>query len=158
MLKLHLLRHAQADSALNGEDKDRPLTPHGIEQANMIGKCIGNIDHVLCSDAYRTRMTLEALQINPAQTTFLDSLYNAPTGDIFNAIQSCESTNILVIAHNPGIHMLANMLVGDGENILLEKMSLFYNPGTLSIFDCDIESWADLQPQKNILTDLIIPD
>lgn len=161
MLRLHLLRHAQAASALNGVDKDRPLSEEGIEQAKTVGKCMDDIDLVLCSSAERTRMTLEALKAAGAKfekTVYSDDLYNAMAGDILSAIQSSHAARILVIAHNPGIHQLANMLAGSGENILLEKMRIFYQPATLAMFDCDIESWADLKPQVNTLTDLIISD
>ena len=161
MAKLYLLRHAQAASFLNGDDKDRMLTAHGIEQAKEVAKYIIDVDLALCSGAKRTQMTLEnAVQAgaNIKKTDILDSLYNAPAGDLLNAIHSCADQNILVIAHNPGIHILAKTLTGRGEETQIEKLNIFYNPATLSIFDCDINNWADLKPQENTLVDLIIPD
>jgi len=160
MPKLYLLRHAQAGSAFSGDDKDRPLTPHGIEQATSLAPHIKDISKTLCSNARRTQMTLQALidaGVNAGDIAYEDALYNAPTGDILMAIQSCGSENLLVVAHNPGIHMLARSLANEGNQNQMEQLSIFYNPASLSIFDCDIESWSDLKPLENKLLDLITP-
>lgn len=161
MPKLYLLRHAQAASSLGGEDKDRPLTPQGIGQAKSIGPHLQDIDLALCSSARRTKETLKhagesGATIKKIET--LDILYNAMAGELLNAVQSYASNNILVVAHNPGIHQFAKILTGDGEPDQLEKLNLFYNPATLSIFDCPIESWRELKPAQNKLIDLVIPD
>jgi len=161
MPKLYLLRHAQAASDFSTEDKDRPLTQHGIIQAQFLATYITNIQKTLCSSATRTQMTAQAIKDasgNLGTIEYQDHLYNAPVGDILNAIQTCGSENLLVIAHNPGIHMLARSLADKGDKVKLEKLNIFYNPATLSIFDCDIENWRDIQPQNNTLLDLIIPD
>lgn len=162
---LYLLRHAQAASALNGTDKDRPLSAHGIEQAKVVGQYLKdiNINKVICSSAERTRMTLNAVQeggTSSESIEYSEVLYNAPAGDILNVIQSSAEDNILVIAHNPGIHMLANMLVDDknGDAIQVENLKIFYRPATLSIIECNIDNWADIQPSANKLTGLILPD
>ncbi len=161
MRKLYLLRHAQAGASLSTEDKDRPLSPHGILQAKTLAPYLKQIGLALCSSAKRTSTTLKTIQENGAnikETTYLDTLYNAPAGEILNALQSCDAQNILIVAHNPGIHQLAGTLVGDGDKSQIGKLKLFYQPATLSIFDCPIDSWSDMQPQANTLLDLIIPD
>jgi phosphohistidine phosphatase len=161
MLKLYLLRHAEAPMSFDMNDKDRPLRSHGVDQAKKAAESLKNIDHVLCSDALRTKMTFEALIEAGAKfdkVDYLNELYNAPAGDLLNALQRCEAQNILIIAHNPGIHVLANMLVGDGEKSQIEKLNIFYNPATLSVFDCDIKNWSDIHPAQNTLVDLVIPE
>jgi phosphohistidine phosphatase len=159
---LYLLRHAEAPMAYGMTDKDRPLSPHGMNQAKLIAKNLVQIDHVLCSNAVRTKMTSEALVEAGAQfgkIDYLDHLYNATAGTLLENIQSTKADNILIIAHNPGIHMLANMLADeDDANPKREKLHLFYNPATLSILECDIKKWSDIQPRENKLADLIIPD
>lgn len=161
MPQLYLLRHAQAGSSLSTKDQDRSLTPHGIEQAKTVAPYLNDIDLALCSSAKRTRMTLQTVidaGANIKKIDYLDTLYNAPAGEILKALQSCEAQNILIIAHNPGIHQLAGTFVGEGNKSQVGKLKLFYQPATLSIFDCPIESWGDIQPQSNTLLDLIIPE
>lgn len=161
MKRLFLLRHAEAGMSLDLSDKDRPLSTHGIDQSKKVSESIENIDHVLCSSALRTKMTCEALieaGTKFGKVDYLDELYNAPASDLLNALQSCAANNIMIIAHNPGIHMLAATLTGSGKAPQTEAINLFYNPATLSIFDCDIENWSDIQASENTLVDLVIPD
>ncbi|HPD83701.1 MAG: histidine phosphatase family protein [Alphaproteobacteria bacterium] len=161
MLKLHLLRHAEAPSAFNVSDKDRPLSPHGIQQAKSIADHLKHVDLVLCSSALRTQMTCKALTeagANFETVKYLDELYNASAETLLNTVRSSISQNILVIAHNPGIHAFSTMMMGDGKSTDIEKVNLFYHPATLSVFECPIENWSDIQPFKNTLIDLVIPD
>lgn len=155
------MRHADAPMAYDVIDKDRPISNIGINQAKYIGSKIQTIDTVLCSDAVRTKMTCEAVIEAGAQIgkiKYLEELYNAPAGVLLNALQNAQSETILIIAHNPGIHALANMLCEESDNPSREKLRLFYNPATLIILDCPINDWKDIQPNQNKLVDLIIPD
>ena len=61
-------------------------------------------------------------------------------------------------AHNPGIHDVARTLMGDGDKEKIDMVHMFYSPGTLSVMDCDIDSWKDVQPRANTLENLFIPD
>ncbi len=162
MLKLYLLRHAQAAGSFDVDDYQRPLTLHGIEQAQSLAPSLPNIHLCLCSSALRTKMTLDSLkkaEANIDKTTFSDELYNAPTGALLKAIQqSGTAQNFLLIAHNPGIHQLANILVKqDTSHEHLEHLRFDYRPATLSIFECNIDNWKDIQPAQNKLTQLITP-
>ena len=161
MPKLFLLRHAQASSSFDMDDKDRPLTPHGVAQAQSLAAHLKDVQKTLCSSARRTQMTASAIKKahgNLGVIEYQDALYNAPAGDVLTAIQQCGSENLLVIAHNPGIHLLARSIADKGDRAKLEKLNIFYNPASLSIFDCAIEHWADLEPYSNTLIDFIIPD
>lgn len=161
MPTLFLLRHAQASSSFDVEDKDRPLSPHGIKQAQSLASYIKDVQKTLCSSARRTQMTASAIKKahgNLGVIEYQDALYNAPAGDVLKAIQDCGSENILVIGHNPGIHLLARSMADKGDSAKLEKLNIFYNPASLSIFDCPIKKWAELKPQSNTLIDFIIPD
>ncbi len=159
MPKLYILRHAHAESDFNLNDKDRPLSAHGISQAKNLVEHIKDIKKTLCSSALRTQMTANALKDAGSDLGIIeykDNLYNAPAGDILSSIQSCSAENILIIAHNPGIHLLARSLANKGNQSQLEQLNIFYNPATLSIFNCHIENWNELKPQSNELLDLII--
>lgn len=159
MPKLYLLRHAQAEGGFDKSDKDRALTAHGINQSKEVSAHLTNIPLCLCSGATRTKMTLESAiegntQIN--KTNFIDELYNAPAGVLLNAIQQADTANdLLLIAHNPGIHQLANILAHEDESAIREKLRFQYAPATLSILDCQIEKWADIKPAQNTLLDFI---
>lgn len=66
MRELILLRHAHAEPADTGQaDLDRPLSPHGIAEAESAGRWLREQrlvpDRVLCSPARRARETLEAV-------------------------------------------------------------------------------------------------
>lgn len=161
-LKLYLLRHAQAASSFDMEDKERPLSDLGISQAKALSSHLKNIDVGLCSSATRTMQTLSIAQESGASVrdvSVLDFLYNASAGDLLSQIQlQKDAKSLLIVAHNPGIHQLAKVLCGEAEETKKVKLEMFYSPSTLSIFECDISDWSDLAPKSNTLLDLIIQE
>ena len=164
MRKLYLLRHAQADGGYDAPDKERLLTDHGIKQAVSIAAHLNNIQKTICSNAVRTKMTFEAIEKTKPDATqdiqYLETLYNAPAGDLLNALhdQDSISGDVLLIAHNPGIHQLANILALDEGSENNNRLMFDYAPASLSIFECPIEKWNALKPAENKLIDLIIPN
>ncbi len=165
MKKLYLLRHAQADSHTGVDDKARALTAHGILQAGYVGDYLRDqnitIDSVLCSSARRTKMTFSEIKnsrVTIKKEQFLDKLYNAPAGDLLYALQQAQGDNVLMVAHNPGIHQLANMIVGDSNSQIEQQLMLGYHPATLSVFECDCDAWADIKLQGNSLVSLVQQD
>ena len=159
MKKLYLLRHAQATGGFDVADKDRALTDHGMHQAKTIGASLPDIDLCLCSSALRTCMTYDNVikgGANIKNVDYQDALYNAPAGDLLHAIQNAgDVENILLIAHNPGIHQVVNMLVNDDDSSLRERLRFDYAPATLCALSCEVTSWADLQMAQNQLLDLV---
>lgn len=160
MKTLYLLRHADAAYTFNETDKNRALTPKGQDDAVRLGQNMharGDVPAViLCSSATRTRQTLaavgQAVDITHAQ--IIDYLYNAPAGDLLSTIQGAPNgkDSVMIVAHNPGIHELAVRLL---RPICAEKLGFSYPPCTLSVIECDIESWADIQFGVNVLVDRI---
>lgn len=161
-LKLYLLRHAQATSSFDMVDKERPLSERGLMQAKAIATHLKNIDVCLCSSAARTMQTLSTAQENGAfiqKVSVVDFLYNATAGDLLSQIQIQQNAqSVLIVAHNPGIHQLANVLCNSANEEQKLKMSMLYAPATLSIFECDIKNWQDLAPKSNTLFDFITQD
>lgn len=161
MFKLHLLRHAQAAGSYDVDDYQRPLTLHGIEQATLIASSLPAINLAICSSALRTKMTLENIEQAGAdinKTIFSDEIYNGSSGDLLNAIQNCDTQeNLLIVAHNPGIHQLANLLCHDDKTSAREQLKYNYAPATLSILECPITNWTDIQPAQNKLIDFMSP-
>jgi phosphohistidine phosphatase len=160
MPKLFILRHAQAASDFHSDDHARPLTPFGMNQARAQGEHLKNIDLALCSSANRTRLTLEnAMRENtPHKIKYSDDLYNASAEKLIIEIQKEEAENLLVIAHNPGIHQMAHMLAKEEPSDKYEELGLTYPPATLTILECPVGSWAELNPGQNTLIDYIQAD
>lgn len=165
MKRLYILRHAKAEK--DGiDDKSRALSPRGVTQSRHLGQILKEqnyaFDHAFVSSAVRTKMTFENLQKTYEDNIpydLRDDLYNAGTGDIFEAIKRTEeSVNaLLIVGHNPGIHQIAGTLTGQGEEAKIQDLMINYKPGTLTLLDLDIEGWAHLKPHSGALIDLIPP-
>ena len=158
MKRLFLLRHAKALSiADSGKDFDRALSPQGASDAKALGNTMEARklvpDLILCSPARRTHETLKhvmkAEDIPSAR--MIAGIYQANDfTDLTKIIQSAEDSaqTLLLIGHNPAIHEMAGNCAMSGSDALSETVSNEYPPGTLSIFECDVESWADFDPRK----------
>lgn len=127
--RLVLLRHAKTvwDREKDTPDHDRMLSIQGKDEARVIGAELSRLgwipDVVLCSDAVRTVQTLSLLGIpddGSMQTTCMDSLYYAVTGDemalaVSDALAEkslVENPTLLVVCHNPGCEELVEQLCG----------------------------------------------
>jgi phosphohistidine phosphatase len=165
--QLFILRHAQAAGAMNGDDFERILTPKGTNDAKALGEYLRKkqyaINTVLCSPALRTRETYAALDIHSAHEIFPNELYNAMAGDLFKSIQSVpdDVQTVLLVAHNPGVLELLSLLCDPSDEHQAAKLSdqlmMGYQPATLSVLNCDLNSWKELQPHENELIDLVSP-
>lgn len=164
MKTLYLLRHAQAAPSQGEADKDRPLSPQGLEQAAALGKVMLSKDYTpeaaLCSSALRTRQTLEGVMTSlPAiAVTHKDAIYEAGRGEILTLIQSTPETvgSLLIVGHNPTIHGVAALMAKEDKPAPMERLSMGYAPGSLSVLECPIESWAEIQPMNNPLKDVLV--
>lgn len=165
MKKLFLIRHTQALHAENVTDKERKLSPDGEAESKALGRAMKvrhyQPDFILCSPATRTISTLDGLMetIEPARADYPTKLYNASRGDLLHFIQNIDDkvNNLMIVGHNPGIYELATALVLEDPETPLNRLTADYKPGTLSVFECNIESWATIQPATNKLIDLLEP-
>jgi phosphohistidine phosphatase len=116
MPRLHLLRHAKSSRDDDIEDRDRPLSRRGREEARRIGEslpaALGAVDLVLCSSALRTRQTAEMVLAGFAPTPrvrFEDGLYLASANTLTRRLTRLDEAeaSVLLIGHNPGLHELA---------------------------------------------------
>ena len=120
MKNLFLLRHAKSswDNAALA-DFDRPLSKRGISNAILLSEYIQKhnitFDLVLSSPSERTQSTLDlvlsSLDYFPT-TTLKESIYHASPSSLTQLIkeQGNEINNLLVIGHNPGLHILTEQL------------------------------------------------
>jgi phosphohistidine phosphatase len=105
------MRHAKSGYPPGVADHDRPLSDRGRRNAGVARTWFIDhdihIDVALVSTANRTRQTWEIL--DPEHTwpvQFLPELYLASAGAIEHLVHD-EERDVLVLAHNPGIHEAA---------------------------------------------------
>ncbi|MFK5979249.1 MAG: histidine phosphatase family protein [Rhizobiaceae bacterium] len=166
MLRLFILRHAKSSWATSGiSDVQRSLNERGLKDlpniSNMMLKRNFNPEHVYCSPAKRTRMTLAGLFSDTASmpaVTFSEFLYSGGAQDYLEAIIAHKKTeSLMIIGHNPSVQILAHQLAKGGETVLLDELAVKYPTGTLSIIDFDIEEWGSLTIGSGHLVDFIKP-
>jgi phosphohistidine phosphatase len=118
---LVLFRHAKAMPPMPGQaDHDRPLAARGRADAAAMARWMAEAgwrpDLVLCSDAARTRETLEILRtaIPIGRTAIETGLYLASTQDLRARIRRIDpaAQAAMIIGHNPGLEELARGLAG----------------------------------------------
>ena len=118
MRELILLRHAHAEPAENGlADIDRPLSPHGLAEAEAAGRWLLEQrlvpDRVLCSPARRTRETLEAVLglTGYVEQRLEERIYEAAPGTLAALLdEHKEVERLLVVGHNPGLEQLVALM------------------------------------------------
>ncbi len=119
MEHLILFRHSKAENrAASGDDFDRDLTPRGREEARQTGEALAAAglvpELVILSASARTVATWEAARVvwPGARADVRANLYNADAQALLDAARSPLARTVAVIAHNPGIQVLAMALFG----------------------------------------------
>lgn len=147
MHRLILMRHAEAEGRHPGGDRQRPLSAQGREDAALIGRALSRRgmrpDLALVSPAVRTRQTWELVQdaFGDVEVRIEPDLYNAPA-EILRALiaEAAEDAGcLLVLAHNPGIPVLAGdyLLQAAASPALMERMTGGFPPGSVAVFSVD---------------------
>lgn len=168
MPRLLLLRHAKSSWTDPGlADSDRPLTPRGHRAAERMATVIaGDVkllpDRILCSPARRTRETLAPLLThlgNSSQVSVADELYGPATADYRETIatRGGSARHLLVIGHNPAIHVTALTLIGSAERKAALQLAAKFPTGTLAVIDFDVGDWSQIQPKSGRLVAFIRP-
>ncbi len=147
MKRLILMRHAKSDwSDPNASDHERTLNARGRAAAEQMGNWLRaqslHPDHVLCSDATRTRETLARLALGPVNTTFTRTLYLADADVMAGELRKREEDCILMLGHNPGSAFLAEMLLRSPPDH--DDFDRFPTCATL-VAAFDVETWSDLR-------------
>lgn len=158
MKRLQLIRHAHArGDSPTGQDLHRPLSTQGLswaaELANRLSGAEHRADLWLVSTATRTRETAEVVRatlVDPSEIRFLDELYLAEPATILTCVarEAADVDAVTVVAHNPGIEILAA--------VLTQKQQLFFTPGSSLTATFDTDSWEGLLDQAPIATDLLL--
>src|SRR5690606_40439718 len=116
MQRLILMRHAEAERAAgSGRDRDRALSARGRVDATAMGRALAargwRPDLALVSPARRTRQTWDLLHdaFGDVQIRDDDVLFNGGADTLRSLIAEAEDDAgcLMVVAHNPGVHVLA---------------------------------------------------
>ena len=167
MLRLILLRHAQAAAQAGGGDSERPLTLAGRAEARLMGDYLADEhltpDLAVVSIARRTRETLKlALDVAGAHPHILEEprLYLAETPALLDLMLMTPSPvrRLLCVGHNPGFHDYALQMISSGdENMRIELQRGLPTAG-LIVIDFDAVRWEDVQVGSGRLERFVKPD
>ncbi len=167
MLTLILLRHAKSswdDSSL--DDFDRPLARRGEAAAPRMGaymKAQGLApDLILCSSAVRARQTLDLVlpQLpGKPEVRHEKGLYLAPPDALLARIRKIDPKmrQVMVVGHDPGMHMLAVELSGSGEPARLEALARKFPTAALAVIRFKGRVWSNVGPAKGALELFVSP-
>jgi phosphohistidine phosphatase len=167
MKRLMLLRHCKSSWAEPGlADRDRALAPRGQRDAvamaeTMVARDL-TPDRILCSPTRRTRETLALLQEHlrcDCPIDFLEELYSGPEPDYRRivAAQGGGADRLLVIGHNPRIHITALELIGAGRKDDQTQLAAKYPTGALVVIAFDAQSWTAITEDSGQLVAFIRP-
>ena len=157
MLRVILMRHADAEPPRGRRDHERPLSRAGRREAKAAGEelaAAGLVPEIaLVSDSLRTRATLERVCTGfaaevPSRT--LPSLHGASPDAILAALGTLpvEIRTALVIGHNPGIGDLARTLARIGEAADLAALQAHFPTGCRAVLELDGTDWRALAPGR----------
>src|SRR5688572_22307160 len=158
---LYLMRHAQsADKHLSQADKERELTPKGLNDAILIGAYLYrqkiNFDLVVASTANRAKHTAElvidASKMMPDKIRLEEELFTASVRTFLQVVNQLddEFSHVMCIGHNPVISYLAEYLtkaeIGDMP------------PAGLAIIQFKTQHWKELSQGSGELMNFLTPE
>jgi phosphohistidine phosphatase len=167
MLRLILLRHAQAAAHAGGGDSERPLTLAGRAEARLMGDYLAAEqlapDLAVVSDARRARETLTlALEVAGSSPHIIEEprLYLAEPPTLLELMQMTPSNVrcLLCVGHNPGFHDYALQMISPKANDAREKLEDGLPTAGLIVIDFDAERWGDVKPVSGQLERFVTPD
>lgn len=151
-----MFRHADTLPATGSQnDHARVLSEQGEDECRRVGNFLKtnriHPDVVLCSTANRTRATLELTQTALGKeypTRYEDGLYLASAWDVLHFLNELDDSigTAMVIAHNPGLHHLCQLIAKHGDPEGQNAINNRFPPATLALIKLDIASWKDLAP------------
>ena len=154
MKRLYMVRHAKSswDSAA-ATDYERPLNKRGLHDAPMMGRILRErgvrIDYLRSSSALRAittaRLLADELKFEERDIISDDNMYGAGHTAMIEMLRNIADNchDVMLVGHNPGMHMLAEALAGFGES----------NLPTCGIVCArfEIASWKDIHAGKGML-------
>lgn len=163
---LVLLRHAKSAWPDDVTDHERPLAGRGRRDAPAVGRWLhsqGVVPQIaLVSSARRTVQTYDLLatELSGApEPTVTDEAYAAGAGDLLDLVRSLRADvgSAIVVAHNPGIGTLANVL-DDESSVVAERSRMRHEFPTSAVAVFKFPgTWSELEPGTAELTAFAVP-
>lgn len=147
-------RHAKSDWGIgNVRDHDRPLNARGTRDAPQIAHRLidGGFrpDTIVSSTAVRARTTAEFYADALDVPLRLDAnLYGADDDTLLQVASESGSTNVLLVAHDPGLSVLAYRITG--------KVGEMPTCGVV-IAEWDTDDWEDVRRSEPTRWQFIAP-
>ncbi|MDQ1127852.1 phosphohistidine phosphatase [Microbacterium sp. LKL04] len=119
MITLILVRHAKSDWGTGQDDHERPLNDRGRRDAPVMARRLAATGvrpaRILSSTAVRARTTAQAFAGALGLEVETDEgLYGAPGSRLLATAAASGVTDVLVVAHDPGMTVLAEQLSDGG--------------------------------------------
>ena len=149
-MRLFIGRHAEA--AQHSDDKHRPLSEVGREQAKRLAQFMAEVplDYVVSSDAVRTTETAEFVcrgQVRAPDIQQDTSLYQADLADWLDVIRAIPEgvTAAYIVGHQPTVSQVVAYLCGSSKAVAP------FPPATVACFE-SLESSVEFGqfPQPSI--------
>lgn len=148
MKTLLLLRHSKA--GVGAPDRDRGLTGRGRRQAAAAGRYLAAEgllpELVLCSDARRTRETLDGLALGEGTAVrFAPDLYDGHVPELLALVRGIEDdrvSRLLVVGHNPTISDAGRYLAREGDPASLSRLGLGMPTSGLAVLKFEAADWS----------------
>ncbi len=141
MDRLILFRHGEAERpSAGGQDIDRALDALGRTETRAVAAELARQglvpDLALVSAARRTRETwAEMAEIFANAAAEFDlGLYNADPETLLASARAATASTVIVIAHNPGLHMLAAYLGQSAAPDLRKRLERSFPTGGAAAF------------------------
>jgi len=150
MLRLAILRHAEAVPQGTLDDSERPLTEAGREMSQRMGRYFRDEglepDLALVSPSLRTRETFEWFlrgAKRDVKAQFPPDLYNASLEGLEDLVAEApeKAKFLLIIGHNPGFAEFAVALAGKGKKSELANLRRHFPTPCVAVIDFDTKSW-----------------
>ena len=138
------MRHAQAQLSQYGiNDRERSITLAGMHELDALRPKLRNklsdVQLVLCSNARRTRQTLDGIRhLLPTtlEIIYEDAIYNASKDFLIKTFHSLTDTvsTVMIVGHNPGL-----------TECVQQVRSFAIPTGSIVMMDVPVNRWVDLQ-------------
>ncbi|MFF4897701.1 SixA phosphatase family protein [Streptomyces sp. NPDC001068] len=163
--RIVFFRHAKADWP-QVTDHERPLADRGRMDAAVAGRKLADsgitFDLALCSTSVRTRETwklaVHELAHRP-KTVYEERVYEASPGELIAVLNEVpdDAQDVILIGHNPGVHGVTEILIGDSEGDARDRMNSRGFPAAAFAVVTFEGTWKSLEPGVTTLVDYWAP-